>query len=610
MDWSGFALSTARGASLAAVLSAFGVGAFRAFVLPGMLVGEHDGAGREVGRRLVRLGRVSLVAALGLTLVWLWLQTATMAGAEGARQIGAAFASVALHTRFGHFTTVRLALLALALVLPGRWIWLGLALSGAALLLQTGIGHAGAMGGGTGAELIASEALHLLAAGAWLGGLLPLLIVLLRVSPVGARAVSHAFTPVGLACVAVLAGTGVLQAWELVGGLAGLVGTAYGRMAALKIAVFAMLLGLATANRFVFTERLGEGARASRRLLASIAIETMLGLLVALAAGRLASLAPSIHEQPIWPFASRPSLEAFADPDIAREVGVALAGLGGAMLLAGAAIVWRRVRWPGLAAAIGLAALAVPHLDMLFVEAYPSSFYTSPTEFGDGGIVHGGRLFAAHCAVCHGADGRGGGAVADLTAEHLWAHGEGDLFWWLSHGIAKPAGGLSMPGFAGKLSSDARWDVLDYVRALNAGAAMRATDIWPHPLPVPQFDAVCAGGRHIDMDDMRERGVLIVAGEAPDAVPPGLTVIQLTPSAKGLCTALGPDVWTVFALLLGVSRDQLAGAQILADRDGWLRARAFPGVAGGWIADRLALARAVADIELHPVRAAGGHHHH
>ena len=309
----------------------------------------------------------------------------------------------------------------------------------------------------------------------------------------------------------------------------------------------------------------------------------------------------------------RPSLDALADPDLGREVGTALAELGAAVALAGVAIFRRKLRWVGLAVAAGLAALAVPHLDLLFVEAYPSSFYVSPTEFGDSGIVHGARVFAANCAACHGADGHGRGAAADLTAEHLWAHSDGDLFWWVSHGIANPEGGPSMPGFAGTLSSDARWDVLDYVHALNAGDAMRATGTWPHDPPAPQFDAVCADGRHVDMDDMRGRDLLVVAGAVPRAVPPGLVVIQLdgaAPSRPGVCVASGAETRDAFAILLGVTPDQLAGAQVLADRDGWLRARALPGVAAGWIGDNVALARVVAEIDAHPVRSVAGHHHH
>ena len=31
----------------------------------------------------------------------------------------------------------------------------------------------------------------------------------------------------------------------------------------------------------------------------------------------------------------------------------------------------------------------MPHLDLLFVAAYPTSFFTSPTEFAATAIVHG-----------------------------------------------------------------------------------------------------------------------------------------------------------------------------------------------------------------------------
>ena len=66
-------------------------------------------------------------------------------------------------------------------------------LAGAALAMQGGMGHAGATGGTVGVVLLVSEALHLLAAGAWLGGLLPL-FVLARIAAAarGIRRVSGA----------------------------------------------------------------------------------------------------------------------------------------------------------------------------------------------------------------------------------------------------------------------------------------------------------------------------------------------------------------------------------------------------------------------------------
>jgi len=64
------------------------------------------------------------------------------------------------------------------------------------------------------------------------------------------------------------------------------------------------------------------------------------------------------------------------------------------------------------------------------------------------------------------------------------------------------------------LSSEAIWDLIDYLHAHNAGQSMRLTGKWSHPLPVPQFDAVCPDGRSLNLDDLRGRVLRIVA--APD----------------------------------------------------------------------------------------------
>ena len=140
----------------------------------------------------------------------------------------------------------------------------------------------------------------------------------------------------------------------------------------------------------------------------------------------------------------------FDEPDLRSEVIVALFALGAGVVIAIGGLTWHRVRWPALALAVIIVALAIPHLDLLFVAAYPTSFFTSPTEFAATAIVHGGKLYAASCAGCHGSEGRGDGPVAklrpvvpaDLTAEHLWAHSDGELFWYISHGFEAPEGGV------------------------------------------------------------------------------------------------------------------------------------------------------------------------
>ena len=95
----------------------------------------------------------------------------------------------------------------------------------------------------------------------------------------------------------VLAGTAVYQGFVLSGGLRGLTGTAYGGVLITKAAIFALLLAFAAVNRWRLTPALAapDGETARRALISSIAAETVLGLLVVLAASALSSLEPGMH---------------------------------------------------------------------------------------------------------------------------------------------------------------------------------------------------------------------------------------------------------------------------------------------------------------------------
>jgi len=90
-------------------------------------------------------------------------------------------------------------------------------------------------------------------------------------------------------------------------------------------------------------------------------------------------------------------------------------------------------------------------------------------------IAHGKELFTNTCAPCHGASGHGDGPVAHL----LHAHGFDPKN--LVTGVAKNLpdgyiygyirdGGIHMPAYADAMNSDERWDVVMYVRQLEAQA--------------------------------------------------------------------------------------------------------------------------------------------
>ena len=149
----------------------------------------------------------------------------------------------------------------------------------------------------------------------------------------------------------------------------------------------------------------------------------------------------------------------------------------GALLVALAVFtLWasQRRRLPLWAAPVGLALFACGAalcLRVVLVDAYPTSYWANPEPSGSTVVQQGEALFRTHCASCHGSEGRGDGPAAaalagppaDLTAEHVDDHTDGDIFWWLTYGMA----GTAMPGFDQDLSATQRWKLIRFVRSLR-----------------------------------------------------------------------------------------------------------------------------------------------
>ncbi len=597
-----------RSAADAALLSQFGALLALAWLAPPVLalLGRDAPA---VARRLAWVAGLSISAAVLLTLGWLAVQSAVLAGSASDSPL------VLQETLFGHLLLARLGLLGLTgLALARHRPWLATVLAGAAVLTQAGHAHAWAMYDGP-SWLLLSGTVHLLAAAAWLGGLVPLLLLVAAAPPGVAALASTRFAPLGTGCVLLLAGTALFQAGVLVGTPPGLIGTGYGLVALAKLSLFLGLLGFAARNRFRLTPALG-GARpdaAKRGLVRSIAAETFVGLLVVVAAGLLTSMPPAMHVQPLWPFAWRLSLEAVQeDASMRHEAALAVAVLASAAVMVAAAFLRRlRARWLIAQAGIVAAFLALPHLDLLFAEACPTQYWHSPTEFASASISEGAALYPVHCAGCHGAEGRGDGPAAsmlpvspaDLTAEHLSAHRDGELFWWLSHGIAAPDGSVAMPGFADALTEDQRWALIDWVRANNAGVGWAATGAWALPIQAPELQASCPGGRAVTLADLRGQVVRIVFGPAHamhSVVTIQATASPQTPSSESLCVAGDDAVLRAYAIVTGGAPDALPGKQVLIDGGGWLRAVQQRGAVPSWD-DPGTLADAVRDIAAHPL---------
>ena len=150
------------------------------------------------------------------------------------------------------------------------------------------------------------------------------------------------------------------------------------------------------------------------------------------------------------------------------------------LLLSALAIVtlWasRSGRMPGWATPFGCFLLVCGGyliLRVVLVDAYPTTYRTNPMPRTPEAIEQGQQVFQQHCAACHGPAGHGDGPAAaglnatpaDLTAAHVDDHTDGDLFWWLTHGIA----GTAMPPWQEQLSEPERWKVIHYVRSLRHG---------------------------------------------------------------------------------------------------------------------------------------------
>jgi copper resistance protein D len=302
-------LAYVRAAHFAATILAAGTVIFE-FAVAKAAFGMGRVALEEVAERLRKkwawLVWVSLAIAVLSGVVWLTLLAAEIYGAPAADiwRDGGVW-TVAAETRFGQVSCLRCvaAILLAGLVarrqhsLPG---WLSVTLAILLLIGPAWIGHAGATPGGAGDFPLAADAVHLLGAGAWLGGLLPLAMLLAaawRKRPgwhaVTATAVRR-FSLLGVASVGALLASGLVNSWYEVGSLENLVATSYGRLVLVKLGLFAAMVAIAAVNRFYLTPRLATAAMV-RRLHRNCIAEAALGFAAVVVVGFLGAMAPASH---------------------------------------------------------------------------------------------------------------------------------------------------------------------------------------------------------------------------------------------------------------------------------------------------------------------------
>lgn len=106
---------------------------------------------------------------------------------------------------------------------------------------------------------------------------------------------------------------------------------------------------------------------------------------------------------------------------------------------------------------------------------------TNPVPPDSASLERGANLYAANCASCHGDGGMGDGPAASALdpAPAPVAHSsqmlaDDYLFWRISEGGAPL--GTSMPAWK-TLDEEARWDMINYMRALGTGAVKPASSM-------------------------------------------------------------------------------------------------------------------------------------
>jgi copper resistance protein D len=251
------------------------------------------------------------LAALLSALVWLDCEAVLMSGDANGYREGGTILTVLNDTQFGRIWGWRLVFLAILSVYCG-WRVLGgraplvwpVLISGFVLVASlAGVGHGAVRTGYDALIHQSNQAVHMLAAAVWVGGLLSLFYAVraARRRERGADILMHVlsrFSAVGFAAVLLIVMSGLLNSWFLVSSLHALLHMAFGQVLIIKVSLFLGMIALALFNRLYLMPRLARGARADapfRPLLRSVAIEQLFAVLVVASVSVLGTLPPAVE---------------------------------------------------------------------------------------------------------------------------------------------------------------------------------------------------------------------------------------------------------------------------------------------------------------------------
>jgi putative copper export protein/mono/diheme cytochrome c family protein/peroxiredoxin len=636
-------LAAVRAVYFLATIVLFGELAFRWWVERAALrrLPEVAAAAWPASRPRSAILAAALAAAFLSSVLWFLAQAQVMSGMPLEALSREMLYGALFQTGFGRVSLVRFGLalaLAIALALQRekkRSNAVAIAASVIALGLLSSIAWTGHANGDQGQSRIihlSSDVMHLLAAGAWLGALPALAFILFNARrDASGRALELAalatrrFSILGIAAVSTLALTGIVDAWFTVGSLPALLGTDYGRLLSLKLMLFSGMLAVAAMNRFRYTPQLLHAASYGRETscheaLVRLGVNTMgeigLGVAVVCIVGVMGIATPAAHGQTVWPFRYTFSLEAARENSL--SMAVCLAVFAGSVILALSVPRHRRL---ALACAAGVAMVALSILlSLLAVPANPTTYFRSPVRYSAESIAFGAQLYAEQCSICHGPRGHGDGPAAAALAErptdlpeHVLHHREGDVLWWIKHGIP----GTPMPAFDGRIPESDIWNVISLLRAQAEAevAKLMGSAVQSWAIEAPNFTFQIAHDRQESLADQRgHSGVLLVLFDPTDSLArvrtlstfqkelqqAGLRVIAIPTRAEAASAArlqgieapiiASIDLRTASAYAIFAPMDPDRGdrsgpkhAEFLIDRQGYIRARWTPDNGSAWL---------------------------
>jgi putative copper resistance protein D len=268
------------------VLMLFGAWVFR----PLLSSGES-----ALDQRLARTCRWLAVVALVSGVCWLLLITASMAGTWDAAFDPPTLGLVLGNTFFGQVwrwhLLINIALVALLLTPLRASLALRLILSGLLLATLAPVGHGAMLDGTAGHLLILNQLIHLICVGAWLGGLMLLVMILRQPAGHSIRLMLQRFSGVGYGLVGGLLITGLINVRVLTGAFWPTpLFTGFALILLVKALLVTAMLGLALFNRL----RIDDCEQRLQTLRASVVLEWLLGIGAVAAVSLLGTLPPMI----------------------------------------------------------------------------------------------------------------------------------------------------------------------------------------------------------------------------------------------------------------------------------------------------------------------------